>query len=149
MLKNYTIRAYTDNDYDFVYETKKIVYKKYVEECWGAWDDEKQRGFFVEFISAYAKDILIIMVDGKRVGFYHCENLSKEEMEIGNICIVPEFQGQGIGTDILKKLITENRDKDILLQYFKQNPVGKLYSRLGFEFLEEKPYHIKLILRRK
>ena len=149
MLKNYTIRAYTDNDHDFVYETKKIVYKKYVEECWGEWVEEKQQAFFVDFISAYAKDILIIMVDDKRVGFYHCEDLSKDELEIGNICIVPEFQGQGIGTDILNKLIAENRDKDILLQYFKQNPVGKLYSRLGFEFLEEKPYHIKMILRRK
>ena len=89
------------------------------------------------------------MLDDERAGFYHCENLSNGEYEIGNICIIPKFQGKGIGTDILNKLIAENRDKDITLQYFKQNPVGKLYSRLGFEFLEEKPYHIKMILKKK
>ena len=149
MLKEYKTRAYKDSDYDFVYDTKKVVYQKYVEECWGAWDDEKQRGFFVDFINAYARDIIIIIVDGERAGFYHCENLKSGELEIGNICLIPKYQGMGIGTDILKNLIAENRDKDILLQYFKQNPVGKLYSRLGFEFLEEKPYHIKMILRRK
>lgn len=149
MVKNYTIRAYEDSDHDFVYETKKVVYQRYVEECWGEWNEEKQKGFFVDFISAYAKDIKIIMVDDERVGFYHCETLHSGEYEIGNICIIPKFQGKGIGTDILNKLIAENRNKDITLQYFKQNPVGKLYSRLGFEFLEEKPYHIKMVLRRK
>ena len=149
MLKEYKTRAYSDSDYDFVYDTKKVVYQKYVEECWGAWDDEKQRGFFVDFINAYARDIIIIIVDGERAGFYHCENLKSGELEIGNICLIPKYQGMGIGTDILNKLIAENADKDIILQYFKQNPVGKLYSRLGFEFLEEKPYHIKMILRRK
>ncbi len=149
MVKNYTIRAYDVADHDFVYETKKVVYKKYVEECWGEWNEEKQKGFFVDFISAYADSIQIIMMDDKRVGFYHCETLPSGEYEIGNICIVPECQGQGIGTDILNTLIAENKDKDIILQYFKQNPVCKLYSRLGFEFLEEKPFHIKMILRHK
>ena len=104
MAKNYTIRAYVDTDYDFVYETKKNVYHRYVEECWGEWNEEKQKAFFVDFISAYSKDIKIIMVDGERAGFYHCELLPSGEFEIGNICIVPDYQGKGIGTEILNKM---------------------------------------------
>ena len=130
MLKNHTIRAYTDNDYDFVYETKKIVYKKYVEECWGAWDDEKQRGFFVDFISAYAKDILIIMVDGKRVGFYHCENLSKEEMEIGNI--------------YFPLLLSIHRQKiSLAIEIFQSHDKMVSLRTLGFLSLVSPPYQVR------
>lgn len=149
MDKEYLIRPYENNDYSFVYDTKKTVYKKYVEECWGEWNEEKQRGFFVDFVNLYGKDIEIVLVDNKPVGFYHCAVLESGEFEIGNICIIPEYQGRGIGSKILHGLIDSNRDKDIVLQYFKQNPVGNLYRRLGFEFLEEKPYHIKMILKKK
>lgn len=35
------------------------------------------------------------------------------------------------------------------LRYFKQNPVVKLYERLGFEVIEELPYHFKMVLKAK
>lgn len=144
----YTLRPYTDNDYDFVYDTKKVVYQKYVEKIWG-WDEEKQREMFVNFIDNYGKDILIVMEEDRRIGFYHGEDLENNGFEIGNICIVPECQSRGIGTRILKDILQANKDKDIYLQYFKQNPVVKLYERLGFEMLEELPNHFKMVLRTK
>lgn len=36
MIEHITLRKYTNNDYNFVYQVKKNAYKKYVEECWGA-----------------------------------------------------------------------------------------------------------------
>ena len=44
--------AYTDADHDFVYEVKKDAYKKYVEECWGAWVEDEQRAYFEQFIAS-------------------------------------------------------------------------------------------------
>ena len=41
---------YTDEDYEFVYEIKKEAYKKYVEQCWGIWNDDDQRTRFKESI---------------------------------------------------------------------------------------------------
>ena len=38
-MENYILRKYEDIDYEFVYEVKKNAYKKYVEQCWGKWDD--------------------------------------------------------------------------------------------------------------
>lgn len=144
---NYTLRPYTTKDYEFVYETKKVAYKIYVEINWGEWNETKQREMFVNFINTYGKDIKIIIENNKPIGFYHCENLENNGYEIGNICIIPECQGRGIGTKILNDIIEENKLKDIYLRYFKQNPVVKLYERLGFETIDEMPYHFKMVLK--
>lgn len=143
------IIPYSRVDYDFVYQVKKDCYKTYVEQNWGEWNEEKQREFFVEFIRAYANNIMVICLNDEKIGFYHGEDLDENSYEIGNICIIKEYQGNGIGTKILKNLIDANADKDIYLQYFKQNPVVNLYKRLGFEMCEEKQYHYKMVLKRK
>ncbi|MBE7074920.1 MAG: GNAT family N-acetyltransferase [Clostridiales bacterium] len=145
----YTLRAYTKQDYEFVYYTKKEAYKIYVEANWGKWNEEQQRKMFVQFIDTYGKDIKIIMEADKKIGFYHVEELENGDCEIGNICIIPEFQGRGIGTKILKDILETHKNKDIYLRYFKQNPVAKLYKRLGFEMIEEMPYHFKMVLKAK
>lgn len=146
---NYTLRKYTDQDYNFVYQTKKNAYKVYVEANWGEWNEEKQKEYFKDFINAYGKDILIIEEYNKRIGFYHGEKLNANEYEVGNICIIPECQGRGIGTKILNDIIKEHKNQNIYLRYFKQNPVVKLYKRLGFEIVEEQAFHYKMVLKTK
>ena len=47
----------------------------------------------------------------------------------------------------LKEKIKEHSDKSIEIQYFKQNPVGKLYKRLGFEPNGETEFHYQMIKR--
>ena len=42
-MENITLKKYTDDYYDFVYEVKKNAYKKYVEECWGTWNEKTKR----------------------------------------------------------------------------------------------------------
>ena len=146
---NYELRPYTKEDYDFVYDTKKVAYQKYVEANWGEWNEDTQRELFAKFIDTYGKDIQIVMEEDKRIGFYHGEELENNGYEIGNICIIPECQGRGIGTKILKCVLEANKGKDIYLRYFKQNPVVKLYERLGFVMAEEMPYHFKMVLKAK
>ena len=142
---NIKLIPYTDDNYEFVYEVKKDAYKKYVEECWGSWVEEDQRNFFKQFIDTFKYTILIIMDGDNKIGFYNGELLDNGNYEIGNICIIPEYQGKGIGTKILKEKIDENKDKNIEIQYFKQNPVGKLYERLGFIPSGETKFHYQMI----
>ncbi len=61
--------------------------------------------------------------------------------EIHAIYIINEYQGKGIGTKILKDKIEENCNRDIEIQYFKQNPVGSLYTKLGFTLSGETEFH--------
>lgn len=145
----YQLRPYITSDYEFVYYVKKLVYKAYVEENWGEWNEEKQREMFAEFISNYSADINIIVIEGKMAGFFHGNDISEDVFEIGNICILPAFQGKGIGTSILKMLINVHAGQDICLRFFKQNPVVNLYKKLGFEIIEELQHHYKMLLKNK
>jgi len=142
--QKYGLRCITENDYDFIYQVKKDAYKKYVEICFGRWDEEQQREYFKKFIETYKEGAFIITFDGKDIGFYNGCTVDNK-YEIGNICIIPEYQNRGIGTDILKDVLFDNLDKEITIQYFKQNPVGKLYERLGFKFIGETQFHYQMI----
>lgn len=141
----YNMRPYIDNDFynykEFVYQVKKNAYKKYVEEIWGTWDEEVQRELYEKFINHVQDDAWIIQLNGKDIGFYNGETLEDGSYEIGNICIIPEYQGRGIGTQVLKDIMKLHKNQNLHIQYFKQNPVGKLYKRLGFVPDYEKEYH--------
>ena len=141
---NYKLKKFTMEDYEFVYEFKKNAYIKYVEENWGKWNDDVQRDLFKKFIETNKDNISIIYLDGTKIGFYQGFELEDGGYEIGNICIAPEHQGKGIGTKILEDALTNNRNKDIHLQFFKQNKVGKLYERLGFVLSGETEYHYQM-----
>ncbi len=139
----YVLRSITENDFEFIYQVKKEAYQAYVEMNYGGWDEELQRSLFESFMDAYAMDIRVITIDGADIGFYN-GRASDGRYELGNICIIPAFQRKGIGTAILAGILSEHADKTITLQYFKQNPVGNLYRRLGFRLSGETAYHYQM-----
>ena len=138
---DYKLVPYTDEFYEFVYDLKKTVYKKYVEECWGEWNELIQQEMFGRFIDSVKDDTHLIFSKGQAIGFYNGTTLEDGSYEIGNICITPEYQNHGLGTQILRNILDSHKAQDIHIQYFKQNPVGRLYKRLGFEQDGEKDFH--------
>ncbi len=145
----YLLRKFTNEDYEFVYGLKKEVYEGYVIENWGKWDEPEQRKYFENFVELVKQDMYIIIYENQEIGFLNYEILESGEFELGNICILPKFQGKGIGTKILTDLLKSNEDKNVYLQYFKQNRVGALYERPGFEKIAETKIHIKMVKRKK
>ena len=143
--KGYTLMKYNNEDYEFIYETKKNAYKEYVEQCWGKWDDSDQKNRFKESMEKTLDRTYIIMFNNERIGFYQGQVVNEETYYIENICIIPEYQGKGIGTQILKSIIEKYSDKNIEIQYFKQNPVGNLYEKLGFVQKGETEFHYQMI----
>lgn len=145
----YNMRPYIDNKYynykEFIYQTKKNAYKKYVEKYWGVWNENVQRELFEEFIKNAANDAWIIQLNGVDIGFYNGRELEDGSYEICNICIIPEYQNRGIGTQVLKDIIKLHKGQDIHIQYFKDNPVGKLYERLGFVASGENEFHYMMV----
>lgn len=142
--QTYGLRLVSETDYEFIYQVKKDAYKKYVEHYFGSWEEDKQREYFKKFMNACKEDAYIITFEGNNIGFYNgC--VAEGKYEIGNICIVPAYQNRGIGTSILKDIISQNLGLEICLQYFKQNPVGRLYERLGFRSIGETSYHYQMM----
>lgn len=144
-MNNIKLVSYTDEEYNFVYEVKKNVYKKYVEQYYGEWNEAEQINYFNNFISLVKNNAYIIVCEDKKIGFYNGELLDNGNYEIGNICILPEYQGKGIGTKLLKDILEQYKGYNIEIQYFKSNPVGVLYKRLGFIQNGESKFHYKMI----
>ena len=115
------IRPYIDNQYygykEFIYQTKKNAYKKYVEEYWGSWNEEEQRKFFENFIKNARNNIWIIQLNGIDIGFYNGKELENGNYEICDICIIPEYQNKGIGTQVLKDIIELHKQQDLYIKY--------------------------------
>ena len=138
----YKLRPYTKSDLEFVYQAKKEAYKPYVEKFWGAWDDKKQRSFFADFINKVQDSLFIIEHEGQAIGLYHGNLVDHDTYEIGNIIVIPSYQGNGIGSDILTKVIQDNPKLKMHLQVFKDNPAVHLYKRLGFVIVDETRTHL-------
>ena len=143
----YDLRPYTKDDLEFVYQAKKDAYKHYVEKFWGAWDEEKQRSFFSDFIKKFQDTLSIIEYENTPIGLYHGNMTDQNAYEIGNIIVIPSYQGHGIGTDILQNVIKNNPKLKMHLQVFKENPAINLYKRLGFVVVDETRTHC--IMERK
>ena len=149
MMKDFNLRKITCEDYDFIYNVKKKCYKKYVEYYYGKWNDKDQREYFGKFIDQVKDNAYIIEVDGVDIGFYNGEDIDNDTYEIGNICILEKYQGRGIGTKILTYILEKYKNQNITIQYFKINPVGNLYKRLGFVLDGESEFHFQMIKRKK
>jgi ribosomal protein S18 acetylase RimI-like enzyme len=65
---------------------------------------------------------------------------------IHTICIVPEHQKRGIGTEVIRSVIAEAgaQKMPLYLSVLKVNPARRLYERLGFEVIEETKHHFRM-----
>lgn len=91
-----------------------------------------------------SKNIELILIGNKIVGFFNGKDKDDKTFEIGNICIKPEYQNKGIGTAVLKEILFEHKEQEIILQCFKENRAINLYQKLGFKRIEENDTHIKM-----
>lgn len=144
-MATYSLRKMTVQDYEWVYRLKKNAFKKYVVANWGSWDSAIQRDYFKNFVEKYKDNIFIIGVDNVDVGFYAGNVVGNGNYHIGTIVIDQEHQNKGLGTAVLRDIVRKNKDRNIEVKYFKNNPVGNLYERLGFVDHGESKYHYHVI----
>ena len=136
-------RQITNNDLEFLWKLHNLALKDYVAQTWD-WDEDWQRLDFTEKFNP--ADGKIIIVAGVDAGFWQTIERKTETLLV-SIRILPEFQNRGIGTKIIKNLLTESKNP-VRLQVLKVNPARRLYEKLGFEIFDETETHFKMIRRR-
>ena len=138
----YTFRPCTLNDFELLFKLKKENFKYYIEKCWG-WNEEDQINRLKFDLEENINEKQIILVNNEGIGVYVAKMTENGDMFIAEINILKEYQGRGIGTDILRKQLEENKEKGIrtTLRVFKDNPAKNLYERLGFKVYEEIETH--------
>ena len=139
----HTLRPATAADRDWLWQTKTRCLRGYVEQTYGAWDEDIQRARFDATFDA--TEMQIISVAGREAGFLAAKH-EPAEIQLFNLMIAPEFQNGGLGTAVLRELLAGARARrvPVRLQVMKVNPARGLYERLGFTVTEETPTHFRM-----
>jgi ribosomal protein S18 acetylase RimI-like enzyme len=137
----FTLRPATEADYRWLWELKRATMRPYVEQTWGAWNDDAQEKFFR---STYRSDtIQVVEVDGRAAGLLHVEHHA-DAIFLANIQIASEFQNRGLGTAVIVALleVAQRLQRPVRLQVLKVNTAAqRLYVRLGFKPIAETSTH--------
>ncbi|MFN6537498.1 hypothetical protein FACHB389_13480 [Nostoc calcicola FACHB-389] len=125
------LRSIKEVDFDFIYNVTKAAMQSYVELTWGSWVDNEQRVWI--YASIDLSTHRIIQFEGKDVGCLAIEYYPSH-IQLTKLYLLPNFQRYGIGTFILRQLITEAKEKEkpLQLRVLAVNPARKLYEREGF-----------------
>ena len=91
--------------------------------------------YIITSVNETLKDYYNILFDDKIIGSILVKDIQEGKL-IDEIYIEKEFRNNGIGTDIIKKLIENN--ESIYLWVYKDNTKAvSLYKRLGFKVIDE------------
>lgn len=111
-------------------------------------DDEKPR--IINYVNnntlKHLSDYKLITVDNITIGAFLVYGYENGVL-IDEIYLVEEYRNKGIGTDILKNIIT-NYNLIYLWVYKTNTKAIKLYKTLGFKILEETDTRYKMILKK-
>lgn len=136
----YTFRKCKGTDFQFIYDLKEKCFKWYVEKIYG-WNENTQIELTQKDMAEHLADMSIIQYEGKDIGLFtfYCDDMG--DAYIDTFAILPEYQGKGIGTQILLDVLEENKGVRIYLKTYKENPARNLYRRVGFRKYDETETH--------
>jgi ribosomal protein S18 acetylase RimI-like enzyme len=78
--------------------------------------------------------------DNEVVGYAHAMEKNREDYELLRIYVLPQYQGKGIGKQLLQELKNQIKNlKKIKAWVEKENQIGRsFYENKGFQMVEEK-----------
>lgn len=126
-----TLRQATPDDSEFAYRAKRAAFKEYAEQVWG-WREEEQRRLHGQRFQAGV--FRVIEAAGIPVGIL-AVTMAPDCVQLHQLFLLPEYQGQGIGRQCMQHLMDEARllQLPMRLRVLKVNPRARVfYERLGF-----------------
>jgi ribosomal protein S18 acetylase RimI-like enzyme len=117
--------------------------RPHVEATYGSWDEPARQQRFREKTDPTTHEV--IELSGKPVG---CQWVRRhaDALELVRLYLVPEAQGRGVGTLLVRRLLDEalSSVRKVRLQVMKVNPARRLYRRLGFRTVAETETHYRM-----
>ena len=132
-------RTATSDDYEFLWQLLKATMQDYVDQTWG-WDEVWQQTYFRENFDPGENQIVVL--NGQDIGVVAVKQ-TETAVFLSRIYILPEYQGQGIGTQLVESVKAEafSEGLPVTLRVLKVNPARNWYERLGFVMAEERETH--------
>ncbi len=134
-VSNFTLRDADESDYWFVKKLYIQTMKPLLMKL-DAWDETD----VINKFNGHYKltEVQVILVDDRNVGWLQISETA-QEWELAQIHIEQEFCSQGIGTQLIRKLMKEaqKKGKSVCLSVVRGNPALSLYQRLRFSIIGE------------
>jgi ribosomal protein S18 acetylase RimI-like enzyme len=135
------LRPANPGDVEFALGVARETMREYAIATWGSWQEDRAR-------SGIEKHVLegqtqIIELGGVPIGIEVVER-APDHMRLLQLFIDPMYQRQGIGSDLIRRLIEEAEQKAVplRLRVLKVNPAQRLYKRIGFKIVDTTTEHI-------
>lgn len=142
-MADWQLRPAEERDREFLYQVKKQLNFGYISDLWG-WDEDFQRREFARDFQQI-REFSVITVDGADAGFLQLQSGS-DFLNVAEIHLLPPFQGQGIGSAVLRDVQADAEGLPVLIGCFRANKRAyQLYQRLGFAPITENDTHFILI----
>lgn len=142
-MADWQLRPAEERDREFLYQVKKQSNFGYISDLWG-WDEDLQRREFARDFQQI-REFSVITVDGADAGFLQLQSGS-DFLNVAEIHLLPPFQGQGIGSAVLRNIQADAEGLPVLIGCFRANKRAyQLYQRLGFAPITENDTHFILI----
>ena len=122
----------------------KAAYQDVITRQFGQWDDEVQALLFSR--KWVPEEFEVLEMDGRPIGCIRVAD-HPDHVLLAEIQILPEFQGQGIGSELIQNEFARARalQKPVRLQVLTSNHRARdLYLRLGFEITGTTDRHLIL-----
>ena len=140
---NLSLQPAVKSDHDFLYRLHCATMRDYIDRTWG-WDEDAQRIAFDIRLSTNRHQLIVL--DGDPVGMLEIEH-HPTELVIANIQVLPEYQGRGIGSTVIRGVmdLAQQSGAVATLQVLEVNVrARRLYERLGFRAIGDAPPHIRM-----
>jgi len=132
-----------EGDSDFAFRVKKLALGPFIETRWG-WHEDYQRNLHDR--DWREKPWTIILRDGVAVGIVSVDRRNKL-VRLGGLYLVPEHQGQGVGAQVLTRILRAcDRDqRDCQVSIPEGNRAITLFKRLGFREVGNEEGKVQLL----
>lgn len=111
----------------------------------GFWDRAREDAQFRAQLQI--TDARVIWADGEEVGFITVRRSDDRLIEVHTLCIKPDRQGMGIGTNVMRGIMVAARTKGLAVELSVLRSNGRaerLYSRLGFAKISASAHHFRM-----
>ena len=135
------MRPATVDDLDFLVDVFLSAGREMITASRGSWDAERERAQFEEQLDFSSTHI--IQCGAVDVGFLMIV-AKDEDVALHTICVLPEYQNLGIGSQITNEVIqwAAESGRGVILSVLKENKRARaLYERLGFVVTDESKHH--------